>query len=547
MKYITVTTKDYLNALSKNLDVITSNIISSQDDFHEVIISKTNKILEQLNITEILKKSNLPAYLSSSLIFNLKFPISKKIFENEIEMRSGRRIYKANKDSNIKKKLFSFFLFKLIKKFLYNIVDKFSINLFSVLLNLRSFSHKENNLASSPGSGLGQFLFNQKEPSNCLFLVPNKNNFLISNIFRFVLGGQYIPFYPRKLHLINFVSIKSFFDFNNNLNFDDLNKIINKWINQRKRDFLISKKIAKILKPKYFISQQSLDQYAVIAETFKIFNIPSLLITHGSHILNINQMAKKEWKNHSLTFFDGPFNYTAIQTPAAKHFYSVEGLSAKAVNFGPLLLWNNNIKSNLSRKVLFAEHSHKKILLYASTPKFINSLRPFIYETEDEYIRNMVIFIKSIINREDVHLAIRHRESNNLKCSDLLNILPRSNNYKLYPDGKFEDYILESDLLISYSSTTIEQALFSNKKVLLWDSLGKYKHIDEISINSHKVNGIWYASKNNLTKNLNDALNFDHAKSKNTYQKIYTNYKKKINNELDIFKYLSTHKNIIEK
>ena len=117
-----------------------------------------------------------------------------------------------------------------------------------------------------------------------------------------------------------------------------------------------------------------------------------------------------------------------------------------------------------SRKQLYGEFFNKKILLYASTPKFMGSLRPLIYETEDEYIKNLIIFINSMSNRQDIHLAIRHRERENLNCNDLLKILPKSNNYKIYPDGKFENYLLESDLLISYSSTTIEQALFYNKK-----------------------------------------------------------------------------------
>ena len=541
MKYITVTTKDYLDALSKNLDVITSDEISSQDDFYEVLILKTENILEKIKINEILIKSNLPLYLSNSLNFNLQFLIRKKIFENEIIIRSGRKLYKIDK-KNSKKKTYNFFVFKLIKKTLFNVIDNLSINFFFILLYLRSYYHKENILASYPGSGLGQFLLDKKKISNSLFLVPDNNQFLIKKIFKFIFGSQNIPFYPRKLQYKSFYSLNTFIDLKiYNLNFNDLNIHINDWINQRKRDFLIAKKVAKILKPTIFISQQSLDQYAIIADTFNTLKIPSLLITHGSHIINFNHFAKKEWKNHSLTFFDGPFDFTAIQSPAAKHFYSTENLKSKALDFGPLILWNvdKNNKSP-SRKQLFHEFSEKKILLYASTPKFIDGLRPLIYETENEYVKNLITLINSLSKRKDLHLVIRHREREELNCDDLLKILPKSDNYKIYPDGKFEDYLIKSDLLISYSSTTIEQALFANKKVLLWDSLGRYKHIDEISINSYQVNGIWYASQNNLMKNLNDALNFNHAMSKNTYQKIYVDYKKKINNESDIFKYLST-------
>ena len=42
--------KDYLDALSKNLDVITSDEISSQEDFHKVLISKTEIILKKMKL-----------------------------------------------------------------------------------------------------------------------------------------------------------------------------------------------------------------------------------------------------------------------------------------------------------------------------------------------------------------------------------------------------------------------------------------------------------------------------------------------------------------
>ena len=84
-----------------------------------------------------------------------------------------------------------------------------------------------------------------------------------------------------------------------------------------------------------------------------------------------------------------------------------------------------------------------KILLYASTPKFMGSLRPLIYETEDEYIKNLIIFINSMSNRQDIHLAIRHRERENLNCNDLLKILLNQIIIK---------FILMENLKIIYSS-----------------------------------------------------------------------------------------------
>ena len=85
--------------------------------------------------------------------------------------------------------------------------------------------------------------------------------------------------------------------------------------------------------------------------------------------------------------------------------------------------------------------------------------------------------------------------------------------------------------------------MFYNKKVLLWDNLGRYEHINSININSSSNKGIWSASKDNLIKTLDNALNFDLIESKNTCQKIYQNYINTTNYNIDIFKYLEQYKN----
>ena len=55
--------------------------------------------------------------------------------------------------------------------------------------------------------------------------------------------------------------------------------------------------------------------------------------------------------------------------------------------------------------------------------------------------------------------------------------LINSNCYGIYIDGVFEDHLLGSDLLLSYSSTTIEEALQNHVPVLQYDPSGKYEHI----------------------------------------------------------------------
>jgi hypothetical protein len=52
-----------------------------------------------------------------------------------------------------------------------------------------------------------------------------------------------------------------------------------------------------------------------------------------------------------------------------------------------------------------------------------------------------------------------------------------SDRCKIYCQGSFEDYLQVADLLISYSSTTIEEALQNRVPVLQYDPQGKYCHI----------------------------------------------------------------------
>ena len=57
----------------------------------------------------------------------------------------------------------------------------------------------------------------------------------------------------------------------------------------------------------------------------------------------------------------------------------------------------------------------------------------------------------------------------------LLSPLPK--NVIIENDKTFEDMLKKADLLVSYSSTTIEEALMNNVPVLLYGGNGRYCHI----------------------------------------------------------------------
>jgi len=102
-----------------------------------------------------------------------------------------------------------------------------------------------------------------------------------------------------------------------------------------------------------------------------------------------------------------------------------------------------------------------------------------VYETVDEYVENINVLIRVVEKMPECHLVVRFRPFPGLSIKDLQTLLPSSDHYSIHSEGTFEDFLFSSDLLVSYSSTTIEEALLNRVAVLLYDSQGKYCHIKD--------------------------------------------------------------------
>jgi hypothetical protein len=125
----------------------------------------------------------------------------------------------------------------------------------------------------------------------------------------------------------------------------------------------------------------------------------------------------------------------------------------------------------------------KKIILHAGTPKSQSSLRLFVYETIDEYIRNINSLIKVVTRMNNVHLIIRFRPMRDLNLSEFKELLVESESFTVRSDGSFGEFLLASDLLLSYGSAAIEEALQNKIPVLQYDFDGKYCHIPATQFN----------------------------------------------------------------
>ncbi len=245
-------------------------------------------------------------------------------------------------------------------------------------------------------------------------------------------------------------------------------------------EILSLKRLLNIIKPNKVFAQHSVGITYALGEICLRNDIAALLISHGTVPPN-QSLAELEWSIHAHTIINSHYPFVAIQTPWAKKFLDTQdGVISKSIETGPLLFarkQENNINKQKLRKKIFGSHSNKRIILHAGTPKKWNYLRPWVYETFDEYIHNINDVIKAIDSLSNLYLAIRFRPLEGLTLKDLRMSLINSNCYGIYVDGVFEEHLLGSDLLLSYSSTTIEEALQNHVPVLQYDPSGKYEHI----------------------------------------------------------------------
>jgi hypothetical protein len=97
-----------------------------------------------------------------------------------------------------------------------------------------------------------------------------------------------------------------------------------------------------------------------------------------------------------------------------------------------------------------------------------------------------------------------------MSVADIKSLFIDSNNSDIYMDGIFEEYLGTANLLVSYSSTTIEEALSMKVPVLQYDPNRSYQHIDGhvLCDHNHKVSPIYSVlDKKNLKGSLQFIIN----------------------------------------
>jgi hypothetical protein len=269
-------------------------------------------------------------------------------------------------------------------------------------------------------------------------------------------------------------------------------------------------RVTKVKKPFLVISNQAASYHYAIGEHCKIKNINGILVSHGSHVLSEDKYARDLWSSHSKYMTVTDFPFVAAQTPQIKNFLSNQKkLYSEILKTGPLLFSNKRSIDSVKeiRKTLFPEHSEKKIILHAATPFLWKYFLPYVNLTADEYIKTINDLIEEVDKIENLYLVLRIRLKSfpGMKLEEIKSLFVESKSYEVRVDGNFSDFLLGCDLLTSFSSTVIEEALQLERPVLQYDPYNRYSHVKTSeNADKHKqISTIYYTkSKKDLGRDL---------------------------------------------
>ncbi len=225
----------------------------------------------------------------------------------------------------------------------------------------------------------------------------------------------------------------------------------------------------------------------ILAELCQDKGIEFILVSHGSHVKPKNKYELIEWGEHGRQFLNAPASVIAIQTPTVRSYFDALPSKAKLVKTGPLT-WGQPVdkeSGNIIFDKLFQgkfQPGQYKVIVHASTPKTTYSLRPYVYETSDEYIQSVAELAQAVNQIPNTLLIIKFRASKEISAETLRSLVSFSDRVVLSIGESLLDVLSLADLLVSYSSTAIDEALQNYIPVLLYGGAGRYQHIPAYEI-----------------------------------------------------------------
>jgi len=403
-------------------------------------------------------------------------------------------------------------------------------------------NHQSNKiLITSLGYNIEKVIFKiKKEYPRTKFYVLSecKINLLKVFYYKFIFNIKFVY-----LHQINYKSVS--------LDFSNVSKLLSNKLNFKNINYysLISKKVVdgiypsveKLassievieeiiinLNPTLVLSVHSRGISKLIGEICRNNNIHALCISHGTVVPPKNDMEEIVNKNIGKQVIFNEYPAVAIQTPWAREFFNFYHTKSEKIITGPLIF----------SKVKKVKKSKIKIL-HASTFKNKSNTKFWGVETVDEYLDALSDLIKIFKDKNNYELCIKLHPSFFFQETIIdLNYLLDPPENVTFSNSKVAKELENTDVLISFSSTVIEEALINKIPVILYDKWKRYMHYNCINLEKEKYipNTMYYINNpktmiNNIDKiiNVNNDKNIEWSKHTYSNNRIeFDDYLKKV-------------------
>ncbi len=102
---------------------------------------------------------------------------------------------------------------------------------------------------------------------------------------------------------------------------------------------------------------------------------------------------------------------------------------------------------------------------------------PWALLTSDEFVKGIEILAAVAGEMAGTHLVVRPKDKAECNAGTLEALIPARANVEFRNSGSFAKDLAEADLVVSFSSSTIEEALHQRTPVLLWGGGPDYRHL----------------------------------------------------------------------
>lgn len=229
------------------------------------------------------------------------------------------------------------------------------------------------------------------------------------------------------------------------------------------------------------ISHVGIDIYGVAGELFSLMKKPAVFVSHGGHPVPCSPAYEVELLNLCRGFMLGVFPVVALATPVQeahlKYFKAkYDFVQSTGVRTGPLIFADLKVSEKRKARHALGLSEDECVVVHATTMKHRSGERFYFIETLDEFFVSVYDILSAIRSMERGRYILRLHPGFILDDEEIRTLLGNPSNLIIHRKGTFAQVLACADIIVSYSSTVIDEALLNNIPVLLYDRWSRYNH-----------------------------------------------------------------------